>query len=139
MRKVFFIFILAALAAADTAPCRAYEKEFVTGRDWVEHMSTREKFMSLVPPTFLFAEYDVDLKLSLPQYMTLIDHVMERNPKLEGEGLANIFASTVFFFEPQNRQALKTMEMNFLRGELETKPYHSPRLSIEDVLKEASE
>lgn len=136
MRKILFMFILMALAAV---PCRAYEKEFVTGQDWVEHMSNREKFMSLVPPTFLFAEYDVDLKLSLPQYMTLIDHVMERNPKLESEGLSNIFASTIFFFEPQNRQALKTMEMNFLRGELETKPYHSPRLSIQDVLKEASE
>ena len=136
MKKVFFAFILILSFAA---PCRAEEEEFVTGRDWIKRMSQREKFMSLLPPALLFSEYDVQLRLGLPQYILLIDGIMERNPKLENEEISNIFSSTIYFFEPQNREALKTMEMNFLKGELETKPYHTPRLSIEDILKEISE
>ena len=132
--------ILAALIfmGALTASCLAYDNDLTTGKDWVERMSQREKFMSLIPPALLFSEYNVHLRLSLPQYLLLIDRVMERNPKLESEGLSNIFASTIYFFEPQNREALKTMELNFLRGNLETKPYHTPRLTIEDILEEIS-
>ena len=136
MKRAFLTFVLMLTVLS---PCGAYEEEFVTGKDWVKHMSQRGKFISLIPPALLFSEYDVQLKLSLPQYMLLIDRVIERNPNLESEEISNIFASTIYFFEPQNREALKTMEMNFLRGELETKPYHAPQLSIEDILKEISE
>ena len=136
MKRGFFAFVL---ILSLVAPCRADDEEFVTGRDWVRRMSQREKFMSLLPPSLLFSEYDVHLRLGLPQYLLLIDRIMERNPRLENEDISNIFASTIYFFEPQNREALKTMEMNFLKGDLETEPYHAPRLSIEDILKEISE
>ena len=136
MKKLFWVLVFILCLGM---PVLAYNEEFVTGKDWVKNMSQREKFMSLIPPSLLFSEYDVHLKLGLPQYIFLIDQIMQRNPRLENEELSNIFASTIYLFEPQNREALKTMEMNFLRGELETKPYHSPRLSFEDVLKEISE
>ncbi len=135
-RLIIVIFFLGLLA---DAPCLAYDEPFATGKDWVKRMSPREKFISLIPPTLLFSEYNVQIRLSLPQYIFLIDRIMKRNPRLENEELSNIFASTIYFFEPQNREALKTMEMNFLKGDLETKPYHTPRLTIEDILKEVSE
>ncbi len=115
-----------------------YEETFSTGKDWAKHMSGREKFISLLPPSLLFHQYDVHLAHSLPEYIRLIDNVLLRNPKLEDEDVGNIFASTVYLFEPQNRQALKTMEMNFLAGNFETKPFHSPRLTVEEILKEIS-
>ena len=101
-------------------------------------MSPREKFISLLPPTLLFAQYDVRLRHSLPEYIGLIDHILHNNPQLENEDVGNIFSSTIYLFEPENREPLKTMEMNFLRGELENKPYHAPRLAIEEALREAS-
>lgn len=116
----------------------AFEEHFSTGKDWLKLMSAREKYMSLLPPSLLFHRYDVRLRRSLPEYIGMIDFVLRRNPNLENEDVSNIFASTVYFFEPENRDALRTMEMNFLAGNFELKPYQSPRLSIEEILKEAS-
>ena len=115
-----------------------YEETLSTGKDWTNRMSLREKYISLLPPALLFQQYDVHLKLSLPEYIVLIDHILLRNPQLGKEDVSNIFASTVYLFEPQNRTALKTMEMNFLSGNFEIKPYQSPRLTLEEILREAS-
>ncbi len=139
MKKNLTFFIVLSLFMALPALSQAEEKTFVQGKDWRHYMSQREKFMSLIPPALLFSEYDVHLKLSLPQYIQLIDRVVKLNPQLENEEVSSIFASTVYLFEPQNRPALKTMEMNFLRGNLGTKPYHTPQLSFQDILSEISE
>ena len=136
-KKWVGLFIGLAFFFAAMWRVEAYEETFSTGKDWVKHMSTREKYISLLPPSLLFHQYDVHLKQSLPEYIDLIDHILLRNPQLENEDVGNIFASTVYLFEPQNREALKTMEMNFLSGNFETKPYHSPRLTIEEILKES--
>ena len=113
--------------------------EFMTGEDWAKNMSMREKYLSLIPPTWMFSQYDVHLKMSLPQYIFLIDRVVQRNPQLRGEDITNIFASTVYLFEPENRPALKTMEMNFLKGDYSDESMHRPHLTIEDVLGEGFE
>jgi hypothetical protein len=112
----------------------ADEETFSTGKDWVENMSVREKYMSLLPPTLLFEEYDVQLRHSLPEYIYQIDRILSRNPQLENEDVSNIFASTVYLFEPQNRQALRAMELSFLSGNFEIKPHRSVRLMIEEIL-----
>ncbi len=116
----------------------AYEQTFSTGKDWAKRMSVREKYISLLPPTLLFHQYEVRLRHSLPEYIYLMDRVLLRNPQVENEDVGNIFASTIYLFEPQNRQALKNMEMSFLAGNFETKPYLSPRLTIDEILKEIS-
>ena len=134
MKKVWALLLLLCVAAPASAS--DLTEDFVTGKDWVHHMSKREKYISLIPPTLLFADYDVELKLSLPHYISLIDQVMDRNPQLETEEVTNIFASTIFLFEPQNRAALRQMELDFLRGDAE--PVTTPRLSIEELLAETA-
>lgn len=117
-------------------PAAALDDQFSSGRDWVERMSPKEKLISLLPPSLMFEEYDVHLRRSLPEYIWLIDHILKRNPQLENEEVGNIFASTVYLVEPENREALKTMEMNFLRGDLDAKPIETPELAIDALLKE---
>ena len=86
-----------------------------------------------------FERYDVHIRHALPQYVSWINTILARNPRLEKEDLGNIFASTVYLFEPENRLALKTMEMNFLRGDLESKPLELPQLNIEETPEEISD
>jgi len=112
-------------------------QDFVTGQDWTERMSVREKYMALIPPTMIFSDYDVDLKLSLPQYISLMDQVLHRNPGLENEEVSSLFASTVYLFEPQNRPALRSMELSFLQGDYVSRSTR-PRLTIEEVISETS-
>lgn len=132
--KRFLLPVLMILLCA--APLHASsEKGFVTGEDWNRRLSVREKYLSLVPPALLFADYDVHLKLSLPQYIFLIDRIMERNPRLADEEVSNIFASTIYLFEPANRAALTRMEMDFLKGDF-LPPALSPQLTVEETLEE---
>ena len=138
MRKPAIIFLgVMALTAAGTAHADL-DDTFVTGRDWNQHMSQREKFMSLLPPTLLFDEYDVHLRHSLPQYIVWMDNILGHNPEFEREDVNSIFASTIFLFEPENRTALRTMETNFLRGDYESHTVEAPKLTIEEVLQEIS-
>jgi hypothetical protein len=136
MKKILTVFLmLAALGAS--CPARAdYEETFATGREWIKRMSEREKFISLLPPTLLFNVYDVHLRHSLPEYVHWMDKILARNPQLEREDISNLFASTIYLFEPENREALRTMETDFLRGDYEPHALQVPRLSIEEVLQE---
>ncbi len=111
---------------------RTKSETFLTGRDWTENLTNREKFMALLPPSLVFEEYDVKLSHSLPEYIVLIDLILRYNPQLQEEDVANIFTSAVYRFEPESRVALKTMELQFLQGDLETKPLHGPRLTYEE-------
>src|SRR5690349_15275514 len=126
MKRIYTTLTFLTLLLALPLQASAYNREFVTGEDWVEKMSPREKFMSLMPPTLVFQEYDVHLKLSLPQYILLIDKVMERNPRLENEDIANIFASTIYLFEPENRPKLSNMEEDFLKGDYSPEKLAAP-------------
>ena len=139
MRKrwaVLFVGLAFWLVPARALP--AAEEPFSSGKDWLKHMSLREKYISLLAPTIVFERHDVQLRRSLPEYIYLIDGILLRNPQLEREEISNIFASTVYLVEPQNREALKNMEMQFLSGNFETNPYQAPRLTVEDILRENS-
>ena len=138
LKKGATLFLM-LLALTVVCPARAeYDGTLSTGKDWLKHMSPKEKFVSLVPPTLLFTEYDVHLRHSLPQFIQWMDNILLRNPQLEKEDVNNIFASTIYLLEPENREALKTMESDFLRGDYETGRVQAPRLTIEDVVREIS-
>ena len=138
MKKRLVIY-LSALALLAACPARAdYDETLSTGKDWVKHMSPREKFMSLIPPALLFNEYDIRLRHSLPQYIQWMDYILLSTPQLEKEDVSNIFASTVYLFEPENREALRAMETNYLRGDYDRK-IRAPRLTIEEALREITQ
>jgi len=107
---------------------------FTTGKDWTEKMSSGEKLISLVAPTMLFRRTHVPLRLKLPAYIPILDKVILFNPQLEKEDVANIFASTVYKFEPESRPYLEWMETEFLHGHLSGEPRLAPRLTIRDDL-----
>ena len=134
MKKTIFLLIGLMLLCGAVRAATDYET-FATGKDWTQHMSPREKFISLLVPTLVFSQYDVHLRHSLPQYIYWINNILGKNPQLESAEVSNIFASTIYLFEPENRLALKNMEMNFLRGDLDSKPLH---LDMDEVLKEIS-
>jgi hypothetical protein len=138
LAKLFLMIVCLVFSVPAVGAENGPDEPFVTGKEWLEEMSPREKFMSLIPPALLFSEYEVDLRLSLPQYIYLVDRALERNPEFEHEDITNIFASTVYVFEPQNRLALKRMETSFLRGELDPIPVSVPRLTVDKLLKEVS-
>src|SRR3989338_531867 len=71
-------------------PSHAYAETFVTGRDWVQKMSVKEKFMALVVPMNLFHRYGVDFRKTPPQYILILDSVLLNNPYIESEDVANI-------------------------------------------------
>lgn len=134
MKRFACLFLLAAVLCP--SPARGADDDFVTGEDWAKRMSVREKFMSLLPPAVVFSNYDVHLRLSLPRYIFLMDRIMERNPRLVDEEVANIFASTIYLFEPENRSALREMEMNFLEGDYDSRPFSRPRLTLSEFFGE---
>lgn len=128
----YAVWAMVLVLASGPAWAETREDVFLTGKDWRETMTMREKYMSLLPPVVLFDEYDIRLTHSLPEYIMLIDRIVRFNPDLEEEDVANIFTSAVYRFEPQSRVALKTMEMNFLQGNFEIKPLNGPRLSYQE-------
>ncbi len=108
----------------------AYEESFTTGKDWVESMSGREKYMALVMPTMLLGEFDIYPRLSVPNYVQLIDKQLVLNPRLASEDISNIYTATVYAVEPELRGALRNLESQFLRGQFENEPTETPRLTI---------
>ncbi len=132
---IFLLFIGWAVVnphgwAAETALSKS--KTFLTGKEWNDWMSEREKFMALLVPTILFEEYGVRLKHSLLNYIPLINRILLYNPELGEEEVSSIFASAVYRYEPESRVALRTMEMNFLQGNFDLKPLSGPRLSLDE-------
>lgn len=103
---------------AGTAVQAAGEDTFTTGRDWVEKMSSKEKFISIVAPLILFTRYGVPFHHTPPEYIDMIDRILYYNPYLEHEDVANIFASTMYAYEPESRPALENMEreLRYQRG-----------------------
>ena len=91
-------------------PVSAYLETFTTGKDWAQRMTVKEKFLSLFAPTLLFHKYGVPLRRPIVEYIQTIDRVLLNNPYLEKEDVANIFASTVYAYEPQSRPAIDYLE-----------------------------
>lgn len=133
MKKIRLLILILAATTIST-PLLAYEEAFVTGKDWVESMSREEKYISLVPPTLLLNEYDIHPRLSLPNYVQLIDKQLELNPRLASEDISNIYTATVYAVEPELRNALRGLETRFLRGDLNHETVDTPHLTIHSSL-----
>ncbi len=130
MKKFRILVLLAAGITLFQPALMAYEETFSTGRDWVESMSGREKYMSLVIPTMLMSDFDIHPRLSLPNYVQLIDKQLELNPRLANEDISNIYTATVYALEPELRGALRNLEAQFLRGTFESESADTPHLTI---------
>ena len=119
---IYLLLILCfTLGAAANAHADSYSETFTTGREWTEKMSKGEKFISVYGPMILFHRYGVNFRKTPNEYAETIDRVLLENPYLEKEDVANIFASTVYTYEPESRRAFTIMKMEFEQESL--KPY----------------
>ena len=101
------------LGAAANTHANSYSETFTTGKEWTEKMSKSEKFISVYAPMILFHRYGVNFRKTPNEYAETIDRVLLENPYLEKEDVANIFASTVYTYEPESRRAFAIMKMEF--------------------------
>ena len=76
-------------------------------------MSKGEKFISVYAPMILFHRYGVNFRKTPTEYAATIDRVLLENPYIEKEDVANIFASTVYTYEPESREAFAIMKTEF--------------------------
>lgn len=128
-RALYTLLLLAVLAA----PARAenFRESFLSGRDWRERLTLRQKYMSLILPAALFKRFRVPLERELQDYIPTIDAVIDNNPYIEDEDISSIFASTVYVYEPGSRPALEAMERALEAERLYEMDGASPRLIAE--------
>ncbi|MBI2095460.1 MAG: hypothetical protein HYT89_04785 [Candidatus Omnitrophica bacterium] len=115
-KRLIFSLTVGLVAAGFLAPraqAASYADQFTTGEEWAEKMSEREKFMSLLVPMSLFNQYGVPFRRTPPEYVKAMDKVLLYNPYLEKEDVANIFASTVYAYEPESRPGFEWMLREF--------------------------
>jgi hypothetical protein len=136
MKYVKKLAVLTVLLSVIFSPVPGFTKEstpkevFSTGSEWLEKMSVREKLISLLPPALLMHRYGVSFRQKMENYIPLIDSVLDENPQLEKSDVANIFASTVYTYEPENREALKNMERDLNLRRQGYNPSFFPKLMI---------
>ena len=129
MKSKFFIYLLSSLSLiSGMVPCYGYSDTFTTGKDWVKKMSKGEKFISVYAPMILLHRYGINFRKTPNEYLESIDRVLINNPYLEKEDVANIFASTVYAYEPETRHAFQLMEVELARQDL------SPHLAVKTNL-----
>src|SRR3989338_5111435 len=109
-RKRSKIILAALMVWLALWPCPAHADSFVTGKDWVQRMTPREKLMAVLAPMILLHRIGVPIRRSPEHYVVTIDRVVLVNPYLEKEDLANIFASSVYAYEPQTRPYLAAID-----------------------------
>ena len=120
-KYLVYLFIGLSLILGAQTNSYAYSETFTTGRDWLQKMSKGEKFISVYAPMILFHRYGVNFRKTPNEYAETIDKVLLENPYLEKEDVANIFASTVYAYEPESRRAFAIMKIAFDQETL--KPY----------------
>ena len=114
--KLKYIFVLLTQIAASLISLNmswANSESFTTGKEWVEKMSKGEKFISVYAPMILFHRYGINFRKTPQEYINTIDSVLLNNPYLEKEDVSNIFASTIYAYEPESRRAFQILEMQF--------------------------
>ena len=112
--SVYLLLILClTLGTAASSHAISYSETFTTGKEWTEKMSKGEKFISIYAPMILFHRYGVNFRKTPNEYAETIDRVLLENPYLEKEDVANIFASTVYTYEPESRRAFAIMKTEF--------------------------
>ena len=137
MKSRYFVYLLLSLSLimGPTASAETYSDTFTTGKVWLQKMSKGEKFISVYAPMILFHRYGVNFQKTPNEYAETIDRILLENPYLEKEDVANIFASTVYTYEPESRRAFMIMKMEFDQEGL--KPYllihRHPNSEINDL------
>ena len=109
MKSRYFIYLL-TIFLLHSASSYAESDTYTTGKDWLQKMSKGEKFISVYAPMILLHRYGVNFRKSPSEYAQTIDKVLLDNPYLEKEDVANIFASTVYAYEPESRSAFRLIE-----------------------------
>ena len=122
--------LMGLLLVAAPFPAQAAMETFTTGEDWVKRMTPEQKFMALVMPALLMRHYRVPFEIPAREYVPAIDRVLLNNPYLEKEDVSNIFASTVYLYEPKTRKALEWMMMEMAARKLYFEKGYSPRLLL---------
>jgi hypothetical protein len=128
----FLILLTAPLSIA-----RAEQETFSSGSDWRTRMSDREKIIAIIAPTIVLQNYGIPIRQDPDSYVERIDQVLEKNPELEKEDVTNLFTSTVYYYEPWTRKPLEELELALLRGETNIKISPIPRLTINELSREA--
>lgn len=126
MKTKYFIYLLIGLLLLASTSSKAASDAFTTGKDWTQKMSKGEKFISIYAPMILFHRYGVNFRKSPSEYSETIDKVLLENPYLEKEDVSNIFASTVYAYEPESRRAFMIMKAESADG------YLKPTLLIKE-------
>ena len=129
---------LLILAIFESGRVCAYEETFSTGRDWVQRMSKKEKFIAVFAPMILFLRYGVPFQKKPNEYIDVIDQALMVNPYLESEDVANIFASTVYAYEPGSRPAFDAMAREFHYRNVGNKEIFYPYLTLRPLSKRQS-
>ena len=135
--KYFFYLHIGLIFFTNIAPCFANSESFSTGKDWIQKMSKGEKFISVYAPMILFHRYGINFRKTPNEYLESIDRVLINNPYLEKEDVANIFASTVYAYEPESRHAFQLMEVELARQDLS--PHLVVKTNLSPEVNQASE
>ncbi|OIO38742.1 MAG: hypothetical protein COT00_05390 [Candidatus Omnitrophica bacterium CG07_land_8_20_14_0_80_50_8] len=136
MKLKYLVYLLLSLffvaQPIRTGFCSYTETEtFTTGKDWIQKMSKGEKFISVYAPMILLHRYGINFRKTPNEYAQTLDRVLLENPYLEKEEAANIFASTVYAYEPESRPAFKIMQMEFEQENLKPTLLIHPRSQSE--------
>lgn len=138
-KAIFLVFSVLLLAGGSAGSAQALEEGvFVSGKEWIRQMSPKEKLMSLLPPMALYHKFGIRFQRSVFEYIETLDSELAGNPVLANEDVANIFASTVYHLEPENRLPLERMGAVFeiMQKREAENLYPSIPLSDETVLTE---
>lgn len=108
----------------------ATAEPFTTGSDWVKSMSPGEKLISLIAPYMLMENHRIPMKKPITEYVSAVDKVLFAYPHLQSEDIANVFASTVYAYEPQCRNALEAMASYLARRKTNWDEGYFPRVTI---------
>lgn len=138
-KGIFRLLAVPMLLALLAVPAHGLDEAvFVSGREWIRQMTPKEKMMSLLPPMALYHKFGVRFHKTVFEYIDTMDTELAGNPLLEKEDVANLFASTVYALEPENRLPLERMGSVFeiLQKRGPENPYPSIPLSEESVLAE---
>lgn len=131
MKKLLVPFLIALLAwTVFTTAADAKTSTFTTGRDWVERMSEAEKFMAIVAPMSVFHHAGVRFRLRPEEYIPQVERVLTNNPYLEIEDVSNVFASTVYAYEPESRMVFEHLAEGTAEGRMYLNEGFTPRLLI---------
>jgi hypothetical protein len=115
-KRLFAALLCSLLASAPAAQAIPAPYSDYSGHQWLQ-MTDNEKMHCILASIILLDGFRVPMTQSPQDYMGLIDRILAENPQLMREDILNIFASTVFRYEPPARQPLAEMLMTLRAAE----------------------